>query len=148
MRKYNIITAGITFLAFLFIMLISGTAFTHAQDLSPDIAVLNYTPINFEEILSKPKIQGILTERDPFRSPFAAIDGFGKEYAPNTSFSLSGIIKGPKGYTAIIKPVHGSSYSVSMGETIANFYVESITDNQIILRLNEDRTVLKLGGRK
>jgi Tfp pilus assembly protein PilP len=143
--KKNIIYKQSIWLVLFLAVMISPFAIAGAKEISPDSALLNYVPINFKEVLSKPKMTSISTERDPFMSPFYVKTDGTVEGIHNTAFNLTGIIKGPDGYVALISPVSGgTSHSIRQGDRIANFYVKKITDDEVILNINGNDTLLKL----
>lgn len=119
-----------------------------------EVQLLKYEAIDFNELLTKQRAAKIETDRDPFKSPFrqsdilhnyeVAIDMLGVE-----SLSLIGIIRGPKGSVALIKSgSKNKTQEIRERETMGKFYVEEITDKQVILNTEDKSFVLNLGGGK
>lgn len=120
-----------------------------------EVELLQYEAIDFGKILTKPEVVPIPTDRDPFSSSLEnlkLLDTAGKDQALKLgaeSLKLTGIIRGPNGPVALIKPAAGEkNCAVKLNNMIGKFSINKITDNEVILTINEEKTVLKLGGEK
>lgn len=118
-----------------------------------EVELLKYEAIDFEKLLAKPEAVPIPTDRDPFRSSLEnleLLDIAAENQLPMLgaeSLRLTGIIKGPNGPVALIKPgPKEKTYAVKANSMLGKFRIEKIADNKVILNINGARTVLKLGG--
>lgn len=118
-----------------------------------EVELLKYEAIDFGKILVKPEVAPIPTDRDPFKSPLEnqkLLDmAVGNEAAVlgAESLKLTGIIKGPNGSVALIKPAPGEkTCAVKSNSMMGKFSVNKIADKEVILTINGAKTVLKLGG--
>ncbi|MFC1808442.1 hypothetical protein ACFL0T_08795 [Candidatus Omnitrophota bacterium] len=121
-----------------------------------ELDLLRYEPIDFAKILVKPSTEAILTDRNPFISPFEEYmrsTGEADEYKAVSlgpdSMRLTGIIKSPDGYIALIRPVsENKTQVVKVDGKLGKFHVTKITDKEVHLTANGTKSVLKLGGIK
>lgn len=118
-----------------------------------ELALLDYKPIDFRSLLTKPVVTYVRTDKDPFKSPIPELGDPDNEEKrdiaglASESLRLTGIIKSATGSVALIRPEStGQSRAVRINSMIGRFLVTDITDKEVILDLNGQRAVLQLGG--
>lgn len=153
MKVRTILLIGILAFALAALTWAYGRPKPETKPVIEEVEILKYEPIDFKEILTKPEVVSISTERDPFKSPVEAaklLEGQQKdksELPDAESLRLIGIVRGPNGPVALIKPTpEQKAQAVKPNSMIGKFWINKITDKEVILTLNGVKTVLKLGG--
>jgi hypothetical protein len=84
--------------------------------------------------------------RDPFRDLLGGGDVRDKTVTGDVQGAvedlvLIGIIKAKKGYTAVVGTTHGFPRFLSVGDKVADGYVLSISQSQVVFRKTHDRGI-------
>ncbi len=131
----------------LFFML-AATAFSAAQEAAQEQA---QKPAAEKEVTPELKVQTPFTydpagRRDPFKDLLGGRElkeasANGEPQVSVEDLILMGIVKGPKGYTAILGTAQGFPFFVHVGDKFSDGYILSIEPERVVFRKTREKGI-------